>query len=167
LESGVEWKARKTVADFFALREVCLQLAPGLASEFPLRKSRTEGPGTLTREKMERLEAFLRKMGVLMDLSPSSHTYQLAKVLQDFVGATERIDILVDMQHRNADVEQVRTDWHRVQRSEKEGLTLAVSGRVARLVDVAGDPGVRVRRAASERVAAVASVGLYPRHVEL
>lgn len=107
MESGVEWKARKTVADFLALKEECQVLAPSLVADFPLRKSRSEGM-VLSKEKLERLEAFLRSMAFLLDLSPSATSFQLAKLLQDFVGATERVDILTEMQHRSdRDVQQM------------------------------------------------------------
>lgn len=101
MESGQEWRIRKGPSDFMALHEVISVLRPGIWTEdFPLRRNKSEFT-PLSIDEQARLERYLRKLASAMDLSPSTSNFEVAKTLQDYVGATERVDILTDVQHRD------------------------------------------------------------------
>jgi hypothetical protein len=125
VESGVEWRVRKGPMEFLALHEVVSTLRPGglwtEGAAFPLKKHKSEtSPPSV--EKQGRLERYLRRLAGAMDamssgasssssgggegagmvVSPHEGAFEVAKTLQDFVGATERVDELEKMTHAAA-----------------------------------------------------------------
>jgi len=126
VESGVEWRVRKGPMDLLALHEVVSTLRPGglwtEGAAFPLKRHKSEtSPPSM--EKQGRLERYLRRLAGAMDVMPSSSSsssagssgaaggmvvsphegaFEVAKTLQDFVGATERVDELEKMTHAAA-----------------------------------------------------------------
>lgn len=101
VESGHEWRVRKGPRDLRALHSVVSSLettdkwtAPS-AADFPLLSGLEGGGGrkdggALSVEKQARLERYLRT------LAAATGSFEAAKTLQDFVGATERADALAD-----------------------------------------------------------------------
>lgn len=116
--------------EFLALHEVVSTLRPGglwtEGAAFPLKryKSETSPPSV---EKQGRLERYLKRLAGAMDVmysgtsssssssgpsssgggggmvvSPHEGAFEVAKTLQDFVGATERVDELEKMTHAAA-----------------------------------------------------------------
>jgi len=118
VESGVEWRIHKSLQDFHDLHEEVLRKRPELATttttsssssssspadlDFPLRKGRSDGFNT-SGDRIQRLERYLRRLSRLttttMSMAPPG-SGNISKTVQDFVGATQRVDILTEVQHR-------------------------------------------------------------------
>ncbi len=109
VESGQEWRVRKGPLELLALYEVVLALCPGglwvEKGKFPLKlnKSETESPSAKEQTKLER---YLRRLAGAMELPtppPTGGSYlDVAKTLQDWLGATERVDELEQKTHAAA-----------------------------------------------------------------
>jgi len=131
VESGQEWRVRKGPLEFLALHEVVSMLRPESfwteGAAFPLKrhKNETRPPSV---EKQAKLEKYLRRLAEVMDvmssgvassssssssgaggdrraevvISPLEGAFEVAKTLQDFVGATERVDELEKIMHSAA-----------------------------------------------------------------
>ena len=87
VESGQEWRMKKTAQDFIALYDVVSVLRQGFSGEdFPLKKTKmmleSSSTNSISLEKQARLERYLRKISFAMDLSPSTASYEVAKTLQ-------------------------------------------------------------------------------------
>ena len=132
VESGQEWRVRKGPMEFLALHEVVSMLRPGSfwteRAPFPLKRHKIETrPPSV--EKQAKLEKYLRRLAGVVDvmssgvsssfssssssgagggggaglvISPHEGAFEVAKALQDFVGATERVDELEKMTHAAA-----------------------------------------------------------------
>ncbi|TFJ87799.1 hypothetical protein NSK_001146 [Nannochloropsis salina CCMP1776] len=145
LESGEEWRVRKGPSEMLALHEAVSVMRPGSVGidgiKFPLKRHKSEtNPPSL--EKQARLEQYLRRLtGVSSSHSmvtssppsplgpaakpvvPSQETdYEVAKVLQDFLGATERVDELTTMAHTVGKGDPQRSLRRRIQVCTWEGI---------------------------------------------
>ena len=110
VESGCEWRVRKSPRDLLALHAVVSALgggewAPPRDEDFPLLGGKRKGGGIggsgapLSVEKQAKLEKYLRAL-VGAGAGAQAAAFEAAKVLQDFVGATDRVDVLADAEAR-------------------------------------------------------------------
>lgn len=101
IESGVEWKVKKSLSDFVVLHEECERLGPTPSSlDFPFKKSKTPDNASINTDKQTRLEKYLRKLAGLTSVSPVAGAFAVAKAVQDFLGVPERIDQIAVMEQR-------------------------------------------------------------------